>query len=222
MFPNYKKSTLLNGLLAYWSLNQILNDSTSNGFNLTAVNTTYSSGIISLGLKFALGANGYANNLSINAGQNWSISCWNNLSSFIVGTSQAIWGTGAVPNSPQTGDCTLYVDGDKIRVYNGASGTSDIVTTFVPQFNTWNHYVVTASPNAMSLYINNSLAGSMLTPLNNSFTGLSFCDFLGEGTFGNYPIDGSIDEAGVWNRELTATEISRLYNSGAAKAYPFS
>ena len=219
MFQNYTKSTLLNNILAYWSLNQTLSDSTSNGFNLTAVNTTYSSGIISSGLKFALGANGYANNLSINAGQNWSISCWNNLNSFIVGTEQAIWGTGAIPR--QTGDCTLYVHNNNIRLFNGASGTTEIITTFTPQFNTWNHYVVTASPDAMSLYINNSLAGTMLNPADNSFTGLSLCGFLGEGTFGEFPFDGSIDEVGVWNRTLTSPEINSLYNSGAAKSYPF-
>jgi uncharacterized protein len=222
MFPNYTKSTLLNGILAYWSFNQTLSDSTPNGFNLTAVNTTYTSGIISSGLNFALGSNGYANNLSISAGQSWSISCWNNISSFIVGTSQAIWGTGAVPNTPQTGDCTLYLNSNLIRVYNGIGGQTDIITTFVPQLNTWNHYVVTASPDAMLLYINNSLAGTMALPADNSFTGLSFCDFLGEGSLGNYPIDGSVDEVGVWNRPLTATEISSLYNSGAAKTYPFS
>jgi hypothetical protein len=221
MFPNYTKSTLLNGILAYWSFNQTLSDSTPNGFNLTAVNTTYTSGIISSGLNFALGSNGYANNLSISAGQSWSISCWNNLSSFILGNEQAIWGTGTINTAPQTGDCTLYVNNNLIRVYNGASGQTDIITTFVPQLNTWNHYVVTASPDAMLLYINNSLAGTMALPADNSFTGLSFSDFLGEGSLGNYPIDGSVDEVGVWNRPLTVAEINTLYNAGAAKTYPF-
>jgi hypothetical protein len=106
-------------------------------------------------------------------------------------------------------------------LFNGASGTTEIITTFTPQFNTWNHYVVTASPDAMSLYINNSLAGTMLNPADNSFTGLSLCGFLGEGTFGEFPFDGSIDEVGVWNRTLTSPEINSLYNSGAAKSYPF-
>jgi len=33
---------------------------------------------------------------------------------------------------------------------------------------------------------------------------------------------GSIDEIGVWDRALTATEVSDLYNSGSGLAYPFT
>jgi hypothetical protein len=33
--------------------------------------------------------------------------------------------------------------------------------------------------------------------------------------------DGEIDELGMWNRVLTTTEATNLYNSGAGLAYPF-
>ena len=33
---------------------------------------------------------------------------------------------------------------------------------------------------------------------------------------------GSIDEAGIWSRALSGTEITELYNAGAGITYPFS
>ena len=42
----------------------------------------------------------------------------------------------------------------------------------------------------------------------------------------NYPgassaIDGTVSEMGIWNRALSATEVSDLYNNGNGKTYPF-
>ena len=34
-------------------------------------------------------------------------------------------------------------------------------------------------------------------------------------------IDGYIDEVGIWNRALTSTEVTTLYNSGTGLSYPF-
>jgi hypothetical protein len=35
------------------------------------------------------------------------------------------------------------------------------------------------------------------------------------------PLSGYIDEAAIWNRALTQAEITELYNSGTGKTYPF-
>src|SRR6202035_2479657 len=34
--------------------------------------------------------------------------------------------------------------------------------------------------------------------------------------------DGDIDEVSIWNRALTSTEVSDLYNSGGGLQYPFA
>ena len=39
-------------------------------------------------------------------------------------------------------------------------------------------------------------------------------------TFGR--ITGTLDEVAIWNKELTAAEVSELYNSGNGLAYPFT
>jgi hypothetical protein len=40
-------------------------------------------------------------------------------------------------------------------------------------------------------------------------------------SYGYNPVDGLLDEIGVWNRRLNDDEISYLYNSGAGRTYPF-
>ena len=44
---------------------------------------------------------------------------------------------------------------------------------------------------------------------------------LGRRPLGNsYYYNGILDEIGVWDRELTSTEVTELYNSGSGKQYP--
>jgi len=40
-------------------------------------------------------------------------------------------------------------------------------------------------------------------------------------TVGTIAIDGRIDEIALWDRNLTSSEITELYNSGTGKTYPF-
>ena len=38
----------------------------------------------------------------------------------------------------------------------------------------------------------------------------------------DFDTDGIIDEFGVWNSALDATDIATLYNSGSGRSYPFT
>jgi hypothetical protein len=87
----------------------------------------------------------------------------------------------------------------------------------------WHHIVGTISATgAMKLYVDGSLVASGLTATGTLLTGKKFT--LGD----NWPLDGSsslngtLDEVGVWSRELTATEVTTLYNGGAGLQYPFA
>ena len=33
--------------------------------------------------------------------------------------------------------------------------------------------------------------------------------------------NGNIDEVNLWNKELTATDVTELYNAGTGKFYPY-
>lgn len=86
-------------------------------------------------------------------------------------------------------------------------------TTVTP--NTWYHLVTTISSNAVCLYINGTLAGSVAA----TFTGFDYVSgkkvYFGstqESTYDN-PFKGSMDNARFYNRVLTPQEVSALYST---------
>lgn len=68
-----------------------------------------------------------------------------------------------------------------------------------------------------AFYINGALSGS-----GNNLLAFVFFPFI-IGDLNNFTdwFTGQIDEIGLWDRVLTATEIGLLYNGGAGKSYPF-
>jgi len=69
-----------------------------------------------------------------------------------------------------------------------------------------------------SIQINNGaiVSAAVLTPLAGAATFKIASDHSDTN-----PFDGIVDEVGVWNRILTAAERTLLYNGGAGKTYPF-
>jgi hypothetical protein len=72
------------------------------------------------------------------------------------------------------------------------------------------------------MYINNSL----MTP--SSYSNPTFNPSYQSGivtTIGayasSYKYTGWMDSLDFWNKELTSTEVTELYNSGTGKQYPF-
>lgn len=77
--------------------------------------------------------------------------------------------------------------------------------------NAFRHIVVTYDGSNCRFYIEGSFVST--APLNANFTGTG--GFIGsQNTNGGF-LNGTIDEVGVWNRVLSADEVSRLYNGGA-------
>jgi hypothetical protein len=116
--------------------------------------------------------------------------------------------------------------------YNNGVGISVGQTTTATIANgAWNHVVATYNPNnattGSKVYINGTLDSQttslgLVNPIGYSspmkacigarnFNG-STLTFLSNGT--------SIDALSAWNKELTASEITELYNSGNGKQYP--
>lgn len=83
--------------------------------------------------------------------------------------------------------------------------------------NTWTHLVLTIdrTANIMAVYANTTASGTVDIAAVGSLTGTTFK--IHSGVPGN-----KADEVGVWNRVLTAAEISEHYNSGSGLAYPFT
>lgn len=90
--------------------------------------------------------------------------------------------------------------------------------------NTWHHLVVTFNNGAIIVYIDGNTvdssasAGVIPSSLRNSAADLRLGNFQGLGRYWQ----GRQDEVAIWNRTITASEVTSLYNGGAGLAYPFT
>ncbi|MBU1022941.1 LamG domain-containing protein, partial [bacterium] len=149
---------------------------------------------------------GYADYISvgnIGAEDNWTISVWGKTLGNAIGSQYIITPTGS--DGILTGN-----PGASWGFWDGTSGISGSVT----QSGVWSHYVVTKNGTFYSIYKNSTLEknGTLLdVDISN----------LGIGRRGTttFNFNGSIDEVLIFNRSLSAAEISALYNASANQYY---
>lgn len=208
---------LWSNLKAYWTGDSTPNDA-KGIYNGTLVNgATYGTGKINNGFSFD-GINDYVDiptfGASFSASTSaFTISAWVNVPN--LGIDRVIFNNG---NAGMGILFTIRANGFGFY-YQG--GTSVVQTTTSLPTNTWVYLAGSYNgAGTFKLYQNGSLL--------NTFTGRSWVDgtgtcttyigTYGAGVYGNF--NGIIDELGTWTRELTATEITELYNSGSGKQYP--
>jgi hypothetical protein len=99
------------------------------------------------------------------------------------------------------------------RYRNGSGTNYDIV---IPgfQINTWQHLVMTYSTGSLKAYLNGNLVSTVNAT--GGFTNTTASLFLGKLNFSPSPFQfgGKLDEVGLWDKALTAAEISCMYNYG--------
>ena len=214
---------LWNDLLAYYTADNTPNDALGN-YNGTLTNgATYGTGIINQGFSFD-GVNDYVdfgNNLDFDGSTPFSISCWVNSND--VTSFKAI--VGKVSTTP-TGYYIATFNG-KVRFYasnNGSTNWLSIENSGTVTTSSFFHVVVTydgsKSVAGTKLYVNNALntqtlvSDTLTASISNS---ASFTVSSRNGASLFY--DGIVDEVGIWDRELTASEVTELYNSGSGLQY---
>ena len=90
---------------------------------------------------------------------------------------------------------------------------------------TWYHIALTYSNNGniTKLYVNGILKASDLTGINTSGSSnasrMMFGAWFNREGVSAYFFNGTIDEVGIFDKELTSDEVSYLYNSGAGRSY---
>jgi hypothetical protein len=215
-------STLWNGLLAYYTGDGTANDALGN-YNGTLVNgATYGTGKIGQGFSLD-GVNDYINMgnvLDFDGSTPFSFSFWVNPT--ILGNRNLInkW-TGV-----NTG-YIIYFLNNKLEF--GLSSNRSNSWLGVRTNNTYSigmqNFICTydGSKNVSGISIYHNGISQSLTTVNNTLTGSisTSANFdLGRSVGGLGWYNGIMDEIGIWNKELTASEITELYNSGAGKQYP--
>lgn len=222
---------LRDNILAYWKLDDdgsggvSLVDSTGNGNALTeTIPIPLGSGIISGAADFTSAS---GNVLSTGSGfapldSGKSYSGWVYFNNTPTGY-QIIFAQAGASDYQSINPFYLESNGTVSSIFTTSNGgwTNFLLTSIVPTSGTWNHFCTTFTGSEATLYWNGSpvassaYSGSISEPDTNYFV------------LGNYPaypfnpLDGRIDEVGVWNRALTSTEVTQLYNSGAGFTYPF-
>ena len=111
-----------------------------------------------------------------------------------------------------------------LDVYSAGSSDNLTSTGLTLANGTWYHVVYTFNAGAMKIYVNGSLNNSKSSAITAMGTLAATTMRVGWNTAAASTAQdfyGLIDEFGVWNRELTAAEVTQLYNSNSGFTYPF-
>lgn len=217
------ESTLLDGLMGYWKLDESSGnavDSSGNGYTGTSSNITYNaSGKISRCYTFNGSTSKVVLGNIIKPTTALSFSVWTKdggqsterhiISNTIYDTAWRGW------------RFTRY--SDQAAGVLLSSGTNNLDVTFGTTLSNdnWYHIVFTWNGTTAYVYINNVRNSGWSWSYTISYATTHNLTF-GANDSGSQVYDGEIDELGIWNRALTDSEATYLYNSGSGLTYPFS
>ena len=233
--PFIAHGALLDGLVSYWNLNE----EAGARADLVGVNnlvdnetTNFAPGVLGNGANFSLSDTGFlsidnSSQTGLSVSGDVSFSTWVKLNSILAegnnlfakdgGDKRAyafsvnelgnlgLFFTSAPGGSPRT-----QANGDTVLdtgVFYHVVGVAD----------------VSEAGSGIQIYVNGVPEDMTVTDSGAvSIANTSAVFGLGTNTFGpERGLDGLMDEAGLWNRALTAEEILELYNSGTGLTYPF-
>lgn len=228
---NAVNGSLVNGLVAYYPFCGNANDQSGNGLNGVVNGATLTTDRFG-NANSAYNFSGTTNNITLTNSQNivngsFSVSAWctiENLSpsyfdATLIGqfngqiANDRKWLFGYRSANTQRGISYYLFDN------SGNSPTTNFATlNWNPSQSSWYHIVwVFNSGNSIKTYINgilNSDVAITLTNINNSSS--SLLTKIGNGididVVQNLPWNGKIDDVGIWNRALTPSEVTQLYN----------
>ena len=108
--------------------------------------------------------------------------------------------------------------GDKIAV--SLSGTAWTLSTGAVSIGEWNHVGFTYDGTTVRFYINGELSGSDASHYSGNIRALNYdCKIAAQGDVTSYYFDGKTDDNRIYNRALTSTEISAIYNTGRGSGF---
>ena len=190
-------------------------DATGNGYTLTNDGTTlFGSAKINEGPNFTASNTKrlvISNNLGSN-GSAFSFMIWANPSS--LSGSKYIFDFDALSTNYRH---ILYHSGTSIRFYcKGNEGTGYTAST-----GNWYQLVATRSGTSCKFYVNGSFVSSFTAGAggDSSRNEMAVGNTTGATTA---EFNGTLDIAACWAVELTASEVTELYNGGAGLQYPYS
>lgn len=207
--PNYVPAS---GLVAWWGFTGNAADTSGNNNNLIvngATLTTDRNGNPNAAYSFN-GINNYLtkNSLSYNFSQSDSYSV-----SFWIKKADNASGVAMMSGSSTNNNFIWLLQYDATKIIYGTNKQGQAWTWLNgPAYSTeWEHYVAVYNNQSMQLYKNGISVGTT-SNIYTSVLSAALPFYIGSAIGPSGYINGSIDDVGIWNRALTPTEVTQLYN----------
>jgi len=206
--PSYIPS---NGLVGFWPFTGNANDISSNANNGVASNVVLSTdrfgnsnqAYIFNGTNSAVTIPSSAS-LQVSA---VTISAWININ---AANSNYWYPVVSKSNTTAPGNFSVVVATDKI-IGNLNTSHASMPQSLITKA-AWHHIAFTKTATATKFYINGVLVQNTITSTTGAFNS-TLPVIIGQDSPGQLEVSyGKIDDVGIWNRELTATEISTLFS----------
>jgi hypothetical protein len=215
-------SPLLNGLVAYWKLDE------TSGTRFDSVDTNnltdngsvgYAIGKIGNAASFVAANSEYLSTSPLLGGTAWTISLWLKIRSS-PSTRYAVFGEFNAGGFTRHYCYVIATRQLQLDEFPPSGTDPSSLTPTVLALDTWYHIVVVqTAPGSRKLYLNTNEEATN----SEVYTGAAPDELRFGGRVnasGDYA-NTDMDEIGIWDRALSAAEITALYNSGAGITYPF-
>lgn len=222
-------SSLLTGLLEYFPLNEGAGGTSASATSatvLTLTGATWTTGGVNddavVDITSAIIVSDTTYTLGTGA---WALSIWiKTTATNATNTNNVFFGLG--PATGATAGTRIALTATNGVVY-GLLTSNSFSTSGGAAVNSgnWTHIVVSKAAggtvSSFTVWVNGvqqTLTLSGASTINPGAYPLN----LSQQAAGTKSLAGSIDEVGMWSRELTAGEVAELYNGGSGRYYPFS
>ncbi len=219
---------LIDGLTHYYKCDETtgatMSDSegTDDGTNQNMENADWVAGHINNAINYDAAFEHTIMPFNLGVDSTGSVSFWYNPDD--TGTYDMLMGSHVSPGNNQ-GDWLIQMTADAIiwyRIYSAGPTSEVIAGTTTVTNGAWSHIVFTWGSGGMDLYVDNVDEGNDAATQAPTGRGgeTDFAIGWNKNTGHNYA-NGQIDEIGIWDKQLSVSEVNELYNGGDGLAYPF-
>ena len=218
---------LLNGLISYYKFDENSGttafDSTSSNDGTLLGGATWTTGKINSGIETDEDK-GVRTEPLARTNQDFTYSTW--IYPTTSGSDRTTFVHASASSSSGNNRWLLAQDDEQVRLFLNQDSNNRVNanTNNVLTLNQWNHIVLTREGATAKIYVNGIQAGDWgvsnwdIWSNNNLFIG-GIDDNNINSIRDGFP--GKIDEVGLWDRALTQSEVTKLYNSGNGLTYDF-
>jgi photosystem II stability/assembly factor-like uncharacterized protein len=203
------------GLIGYWNFDEgsgsVAHDTSGSGYNGVVSGATWTTGKINSALMFSVNTNSVTTP-SIALGNTFSLSAWVNptvlAQTSYVRIAETYYATGLYLGTNAAGTAYKFILTNGSGVTGSCSGAVYGCAEGGTISSGWHLVTATYDGATARLYVDNALVGSdTFTAPGNTNLPL----YIGHSVYGN-GYNGAIDEVRLYNRALTATEVTTIYN----------